>query len=288
VNLKIAVASGKGGTGKTTVAVALALALRSRIGRLQFLDCDVEEPNAALLLKPDGNGEIPVAQRIPEVDLKRCTGCGHCREVCRYNAVAVVNGKALIFENLCHACGGCFLACPEGAVSERDRVIGRIQAGARDNIEFLGGILNVGEPMATPVVRTLKRRATDCLLTILDAPPGTACPVIATIHGCDYCVLVTEPTPFGLYDLGLTVKVVKELGVPAGIVINKDDGSSGSIESYASEHNIPILMRIPLSRDIAVLYSRGFTLEQYDKGYETKFHRLYERVVSELCRDPSR
>jgi MinD superfamily P-loop ATPase len=167
-------------------------------------------------------------------------------------------------------------------------VIGRIQAGTRDNIEFLGGILNVGEPMATPVVRTLKRRATEGLLTILDAPPGTACPVIATVNGCDYCILVTEPTPFGLYDLGLAIEVVNELGVPAGIVINKDDGSSGSIGAYASEHNIPILMRIPLSRDIATLYSRGFTLEQADKSWETELHGLYERVVSELCRNPSK
>ena len=144
MNWKIAVASGKGGTGKTTVAVALALALRSRVEKIQFLDCDVEEPNAALLLRPRFNGDVPVTLRIPQVDLERCRGCGECCEVCRYNAVAVVNQKALIFENLCHACGGCVLACPEKALSERDKVIGKIETGDRDNLTFLRGVLSVG------------------------------------------------------------------------------------------------------------------------------------------------
>jgi MinD superfamily P-loop ATPase len=285
---RIAVASGKGGTGKTTVAVSLALALRSRVRQLQFLDCDVEEPNAALLLKPDPNGDVPVTLPIPQVDLERCTGCRQCHEVCRYNAVAVVNQKALIFGNLCHACGGCVLACPEKAISEKDRVIGKIESGTRDNVKFLAGILNVGEPMATPVVRKLKSRAREDLLTILDAPPGTGCPVIATVQDSDYCILVAEPTPFGLYDLDLMFKVVTELGIPAGIVINKDDGSSKSIEAYASQKAVPILMRIPLSRDIAVRYSKGFALDETDKRWDAEFHRLYEYVEGEVCRSPSR
>jgi MinD superfamily P-loop ATPase len=288
VNYKISVASGKGGTGKTTVAVALALALRNRVENVQLLDCDVEEPNAALLLRPKMNGGVPVTLRIPRVDLERCTGCGECCEVCRYNAVAVVNQKALIFENLCHACGGCVLACPEKAISEKDKVIGKIETGDRDNIDFLRGILNVGEPMATPVVRMLKSRARDNLLTILDAPPGTACPVIATVQDSDYCILVTEPTPFGLYDLDLMFKVVTELGIPAGIVINKDDGLSQDIEAYASKNDIRILMRIPLDRGIAVRYSKGFALNSTDKHWDTEFLRLYEKVVSEICRSQSR
>jgi MinD superfamily P-loop ATPase len=280
---KIAVASGKGGTGKTTVAVALALALRDEFEELQFLDCDVEEPNAALLLKPNLNGDVPVTRPVPKVALDRCTGCGECRAICRYNAVAVVNQKALIFENLCHGCGGCVLACPEGAVTETDKVIGKIVSGDRDNITFLSGILNVGEPMATPVVRMLKGRARSDIPTILDAPPGTACPVIATVQDCDYCILVTEPTPFGLYDLNLMFKVVTELGIPAGIVINKDDGSSHDLEAYAREKGMPILMRIPLSRDIAVLYSKGFALDQADSRWRSEFVKLYEDVVSDLC-----
>jgi MinD superfamily P-loop ATPase len=287
VSWKIAVASGKGGTGKTTVAAALALALRSKVERLQFLDCDVEEPNADLLLRPALNGGLPVSVRIPRVDLDTCSGCGQCREVCRYNAVAVVNGKALVFENLCHGCGGCVLACPERAISEEDKVIGRIDTGSRDNITFLRGVLNVGEPMATPVVRALRSRAGNDMLTVLDAPPGTACPVIATVKDCDYCILVTEPTPFGLYDLDLMFKVVTELGIPAGIVINKDDGSSEDIEQYASQNDIRILMRIPLSRETAVLYSKGFPLNHADKHWDGEFYRLYERVTNEICQNQS-
>jgi MinD superfamily P-loop ATPase len=287
VKWKIVVASGKGGTGKTTVAVALALALRHKIEKIQFLDCDVEEPNADLLLRPALNGGSPVSVSVPQVDLTRCTGCGECRRICRYNAVAVVNRKALIFENLCHSCGGCVLACPMQAISEKDKVIGRIDTGFRGNITFLRGVLNVGEPMATPVVRVLKSRAQDDLLTVLDAPPGTACPVIATVKDCDYCILVTEPTPFGLYDLNLMFKVVSELGIPAGIVINKDDGLSSDIEEYADENDIRILMRIPLSRDIAVRYSKGFPLNYADRHWDREFYRLYERVTNEICQTQS-
>jgi MinD superfamily P-loop ATPase len=283
VTATIGVASGKGGTGKTSVAVAMALALAKRGNWVQFLDCDVEEPNADLLLKPEFGAEYPVELSLPEVDESKCTGCEKCREVCEYNAVAVVKGKALIFENLCHACGGCTLVCPEGAIKERKKVIGRLNAGRLENMLFLKGTLNVGEPMATPVVRAVRARAKADVFTILDAPPGTACPVIATVKDCDYCLLVTEPTPFGLYDLDLMVQVVRELGVPAGIVINKDDAWSTNIENYASEQNLPILLRIPLSRDIAVLYSKGVPLNQTDSGLDDDFYRLYGKVENEIC-----
>ena len=286
MNVKIVVASGKGGTGKTTVATSLALAIRRKVENLQFLDCDVEEPNAGLLLKPELDGDVPVTLSMPVIDRVRCTGCGKCSEICRYNAMAVVNQQALVFQNLCHACGGCGLICPEEAISEEDRVIGRLETGKRDNITFLRGVLNVGEPMATPVVKALKARARDDMLTILDAPPGTACPVIATVKDCDYCVLVTEPTPFGLYDLDLMSKVVRTMNIPACIVINKDDGSSQDIEAYARENDIRILMRIPLSRDIAVNYAKGFPLNQTDRYWDTEFCRLYEKLENEICRSP--
>ena len=286
MNYKISVASGKGGTGKTTVAAALALAIQDKVEELQFLDCDVEGPNAGLLLKPRLNGDAPVTLRIPRVDSEKCIGCGKCSDVCRFNAVAVVNRKALVFENLCHACGGCVLACSEGAISEEDRVVGKIETGRCDNIAFLRGILNVGEPMATPVVRQLKSTAREDLLTLLDAPPGTACPVIATVKDSDYCILVTEPTPFGLYDLDLMFKVVSELGVPAGIVINKDDGSSQKVEAYAHERNIRVLMRIPYSRDIAVRYSKGFPLNYADRYWNAEFYELHRKVTNEICQSP--
>jgi MinD superfamily P-loop ATPase len=288
MTMKIVVASGKGGTGKTTVAVALALALSKEVRRLQFLDCDVEEPNAGLLLKPAFSESKSVTVPIPKVDLSRCTGCGRCRDICEYNAVAVVSEKALIFENLCHACGGCSLACPESAISEQARPIGTIDTGRRDNIRFLRGILRVGEPMATPVIRALRSEATGDAPAILDAPPGTACPVIATVSGCDYCILVTEPTPFGLYDLDLMVKVVEKLAIPAGIVINKDDDWSRHIEEYASENDIPILMRIPFSREIAVLYSKGVPLNEGNGHWDDDFLQLYGSVERKICQSQSR
>jgi MinD superfamily P-loop ATPase len=288
VTPRIAVASGKGGTGKTTVAVGLALALGKQGRPVQFIDCDVEEPNADILLKPNLEAEKPVEVLIPEVDESRCTGCGECREVCRFNAIAIVKGKVLIFKNLCHACGGCGLVCPEDAISEKQKTLGTTAAGQRDGIAFLKGTLNVGEPMATPVVRAVKARASDDTLTILDSPPGTACPVIATVKGCDYCLLVTEPTPFGLYDLDLMVRVVKQLGVPAGIVINKDDKWSVNIEEYASREHLPVLMRIPFSRETAALYSRGIPLNEADGGWDGEFQRLYTRIEREICKNQSK
>lgn len=293
----IAVASGKGGTGKTTVAAALALSLREVVSSLRFMDCDVEEPNGAVLLSPNIEGETPVVLKTPRVEPARCTGCERCREVCEFNAIAVVNQQAMIFDNLCHSCGGCMLACPEEAISEVGRTIGKIEFGHRDNMEFLSGVLNVGEAMATPVIRALKARGQDALgddraVTIIDAPPGTACPVIATVKDCDYCILVTEPTPFGIYDLDLMYQVVSELGIPAGIVVNKDDGAGLEagldIEAYAGDNDIPILMRIPLEREIAVQYSRGVPLVEVGDRWGNEFRGLYEKVRGELCQSPSK
>jgi MinD superfamily P-loop ATPase len=289
----IAVASGKGGTGKTTVAAALALSLREAVSRVRFMDCDVEEPNAAVLLKPDIEGDAPVILRTPRVEPARCSGCEQCRQICAFNAIAVVNRQALIFDNLCHSCGGCILACPEDAISEVDRTIGKIEFGRRDNIEFARGVLNVSEPMATPIIRALKARGNggggdDRDLTIIDAPPGTACPVIATVKDCDYCILVTEPTPFGIYDLDLMYQVVTELGIPAGIVVNKDDGDGLEIEAYAGDNDIPILMRIPLRRDIAVHYSRGVPLVEVDERWGGEFRAMYEKIRGDLWQSPSK
>jgi MinD superfamily P-loop ATPase len=284
----IAVASGKGGTGKTTVAVALALGLSKHGRSLQFVDCDVEEPDADLLLKPVPGEDEPVEVAVPQVEEAVCTGCGKCKEICRYNAVAVVKGKALIFENLCHACGGCLLVCPEGAVTEKKHRIGTVTAGKRDSIHFIKGALDVGEPMATPLVRAAKARADRERPAVLDAPPGTACPVIATVKGCDYCLLVTEPTPFGLYDLELMLRLVEELGLPAGIIINKDDDWSVHIERLAARYEFPVLMRIPFSREIAENYSRGVPLSEMDGAWDDEFFRLYGRLEHEICQNRPR
>jgi MinD superfamily P-loop ATPase len=278
----VAVASGKGGTGKTTVAVSLALSLGKVKGAIQFLDCDVEEPDAGLFLKARTDHQREITIAVPSIDSERCTGCGKCRDVCQFNAMAVVSGKALSFDSLCHGCGGCTLICPEGAITEVPKRIGTLEQGAAGNIAFMSGRLDIGQPQATPLVRALKAAASRDIPTILDSPPGTGCPVVETVKDCDYCILVTEPTPFGLYDLELMVKVLEILGIPSGIVINRDDGASATIEEYASRKDIPVLMRIPLRREIAEPLSRGIPLVEADSGWERKFLELFVKVEDSL------
>ncbi|MBC8449669.1 MAG: ATP-binding protein [Chloroflexi bacterium] len=276
----ITVASGKGGTGKTTVAVNLALALS---GHPVFLDCDVEEPNAALFLRPTITQRQEVGVLIPQVDLDKCTACGRCAEVCAYHAIAVVGQNVLIFPALCHGCGSCTLNCPEGAIREVLHVTGVIELGQAGAIAFGHGILNVGEAMAPPIIRQLKRRAipedaTDQVV-ILDASPGTACPVVESMRGADVVLLVTEPTPFGLHDLRLAVEVARdELGLPVGVVINRDGIGDRGVEAYCAAEDIPILMRIPFDRRIAEAYSEGVPLLQALPEYREQFANLYWQI----------
>jgi MinD superfamily P-loop ATPase len=280
--LKIGIASGKGGTGKTTVAVSLALTLEGLPIRVQFLDCDVEEPDAALFLKPDIDSTEEVTIPVPLIDEERCTGCGECAKVCQFNALAIVSGKALGFKNLCHGCGGCAFICPAEAIRETPNRIGSIEKGAVGSMAFMSGRLDVGEPKATPLVRSLKSAAGNGVPTILDSPPGTGCPVVETVRDCDYCILVTEPTPFGLYDLELMVKVLEVLGIPSGIVINRDNGESDIIDRFAAEKGIPVLMRIPFSREIAESLSRGIPLVVADTDWVGEFKRLAEQGAGDL------
>ncbi len=230
----IAVASGKGGTGKTTVATSLALSLAEDSAGLLFLDCDVEEPNAALFLKPAIEPGEEVGIQIPKVDYDRCTFCGRCAEVCVWHAIAVVGKKVLIFPELCHGCGSCTLNCPEGAIHEVLHGVGSLQAGQAGPIAFGHGILNVGQAMAVPIIRQLKAKhlvGGRNGVTILDASPGTSCPVVETMRGADFVLLVTEPTPFGLHDLRLTVQVARdELGLPVGVVVNRDGVGDAGVD----------------------------------------------------------
>jgi len=257
--MKIGIASGKGGTGKTTIATNMALSL----GEVQLLDCDVEEPNSGLFLKIDMKKIEDVTIRIPVIDNEKCSHCRKCSNFCQYNAIAVLPSDVLLFPELCHGCGGCTIVCPENAISEGERVIGAIEGGSTGKMEFLQGRMNVGEAMATPVIRTLKRRIEDERTVILDSRPGTACPVIETIGDVDFCILVTEPTPFGLHDLKLAIDVVVHLGVPYGVIINRDGMGDGKVEEFCAEKGIPVIMKIPHSLDIARLYSDGipFVLE---------------------------
>jgi len=249
----IAVASGKGGTGKTTVAVSLALAL----GDVQFADCDVEEPNAGIFLKPVISEKISVTLLVPEVDEKKCTGCRACAELCAYNALIVIEKRVLVFPQLCHGCGGCTLVCPAKAIAEKPREIGVIERGAAQSIDFMQGILNVGEPMATPIIKGLWKQLDRSKTVILDAPPGTSCPMIETVRGADFCILVTEPTPFGLNDLQLAVETVRELHLPFGIIINSAGIGNADVENYCTRESIKLLMKIPWDRRIAEGYSEG-------------------------------
>ena len=273
----ISIASGKGGTGKTTVAVNLALSLKN----IQFLDCDVEEPNAHIFLKPRIESKNKATILVPEIDEVKCTYCGKCREVCAYHAIAVLpgsNGKkgsVLVFPHLCHGCGACRLLCPQGAVKEVDREIGVIEIGAKGDMQFIHGRLNIGEAMSPPLIRQVKEYINATRTVIIDAPPGTSCPVITVVKGSDFCVLVTEPTPFGLNDLILAVEVLRKLQIPFGVVINRSDIGDGKVEAYCGNENIPVLMKIPFSREIAISYSKGIPIVEIDVSYKDKFNNLY-------------
>ncbi len=271
----ISVASGKGGTGKTTIATSMAFSVE---GAVQLLDCDVEEPNAHLFVRPDITGAEIIYTPVPEVNMNRCTLCGTCSEICRFNAIVVLGETILPFTELCHGCGGCMLACPEKAIRETGRELGVIEYGSRKGLEFIHGKLRIGEAMAPPLIRKVREYAKPGFLTIIDAPPGTSCPVIAAMSGADFILLVTEPTPFGLHDLKLAVGAVKLLDIPCGLVINRSDIGDGRVREYALAENIPVLMEIPFARGIAEAYSRGEVLAQISSGWKEKFQELSERI----------
>jgi len=276
----ISIASGKGGTGKTTVAVNLALSFKN----IQLLDCDVEEPNAHLFIKPRIKEEVKAYISVPEVDETKCKYCGKCREVCAYHAIAVLpgnegkKGSVLIFSHLCHGCGACSLLCPQSAIKEVNKEIGVIEIGEKDHMQFVHGRLNIGEAMSPPLIRQVKKYINPTRTVIIDAPPGTSCPVITAVKGSDFCVLVTEPTPFGLNDLILAVEVLRKLQIRFGVVINRSDIGDGKVDSYCKEENIPILMKIPFSREIAVSYSEGVPIVEKDPSYQDKFVNLYIKI----------
>lgn len=284
--LRIAVASGKGGTGKTTVAVSLTLALADR-GPVQLVNCDVEEPNAHLFLLPRIGQREPVELPIPEVNAERCTGCGACAQACRFGALAVIGKKVLVHPELCHGCGLCAMVCPTQAIAEVPRAIGWIERGEGKGVSFLQGVLNVGEPMATPIIRRLKQWIDPAVPAVLDTPPGTACPVIETLKGADFALLVTEPTPFGLHDLRLTVEVTRVLGMPAGVVISKDGIGTDAVECYCQEEGLPVLLRIPMDRGIAESYARGVPLVDAFPEWREPFRKLFERILDQLGREPA-
>jgi MinD superfamily P-loop ATPase len=257
----ISVASGKGGTGKTLVATSLALSLKDG-HRVTLLDCDVEEPNAHVFLKPAITGSETVSIPVPKIDEEKCTRCGKCAEVCAYNAIAVLGEHVLTFPQLCHGCGACSYLCPEKAITEEPRETGVVEWGQADGLEFTHGKLAIGEAMAPPLIRRVKQQADNQRTVIIDVPPGTSCPVVEAVKGSDFCILVTEPTPFGLSDLVLAVEMLRELNIPCGVVINRAGVGDDKVEEYCRKQNIPVLLTIPLDTNIARLYAKGVPLAE--------------------------
>ena len=272
----ISVASGKGGTGKTTIATSLALSM----GEVQFLDCDVEEPNAHIFLKPHIHQRKSVGILVPEVDKSNCSYCGKCAQVCEFNAIVVIKQKVLFFPALCHGCGGCSYICPEKAIGEVEREIGVIESGTAGTMDFSHGILNVGEPMAPPLIKQLKKLITNNRTVIIDASPGTSCPVVETVKDTDFCLLVTEPTPFGLNDLQLAVGMLRKLAIPFGVVINCADIGDKEVERYCESEAIPIEMTIPWDRRIAEAYSKGVPIVEALPDFKNTFSQLHKRIES--------
>ena len=273
----LSIASGKGGTGKTLVATSLALSLKDS-HKVRLLDCDVEEPNDHVFLKPVISGRETVNIPVPKVAEDKCTYCGRCAQVCAYHAIAVVGKRVLTFPQLCHGCGACSYLCPERAITEEPRETGVVEWGESDGVGFVHGILNVGEAMAPPVIRKVKEHGDNSGVVIRDVPPGTSCPVVEAIKGSDFCLLVTEPTPFGLNDLMLAVNTVHELKIPCGVIINRAGTGDAGVEKYCHKEGIPILLTIPLDTKIARLYSRGITLVAGMPEWKERFLELFEKI----------
>lgn len=271
----ISVASGKGGTGKTTVATNLAVSIGSGV---QLLDCDVEEPNAHLFLKPDIEHTETVFTPVPEIDRDKCSLCRKCAEICRFRVIAIAGEVILTFPELCHSCGGCTVVCPEGAITETGRELGVVEKGHFEAVGFVHGRLRVGEAMSPPLIRKVRSFVKPDTINIIDAPPGTSCPVIAAMKDTDFVLMVTEPTPFGLHDLKLAVEAVKLLGIPYGLVINRSDIGNDDVRQYAQDENLPILMEIPFDRKIAEAYSKGQLMVEAMPDWKAQFLALQDKI----------
>jgi MinD superfamily P-loop ATPase len=285
--MKIAIASGKGGTGKTMVATSLAISLAALEPDHPpyFIDCDVEAPNAHLFLNPILNEQQDVGLLIPSIDEAKCTHCGKCAEICQYHAIVVTSRRTLVFPQLCHGCGSCMALCPDEAIEEIPRRMGIVERGlAEACISFARGVLDVGEPMAVPVIRQLKGwvQPTPEQVVIYDAPPGTSCPVVETVRGSDYLLLVTEPTPFGLHDLRLASQVAQTLGISAEVIVNRENGPYPELDNFCDSHNLRVLLRIPFERAIAESIAQGKTLVEIHPEYIDLFCQMFTQITLQI------
>ena len=292
--MRIAVASGKGGTGKTTVSVALA---QSAIEDVYLLDCDVEEPNSGLFLKKEQSSIEKVTVLIPEVNKETCTLCGACSSFCQFNAIACIGKYAMVFPELCHSCGGCTLVCPVNAITEIPSIIGEkersiVQRKGSSPMNFIQGTLDIGKAMSPPVIRAVKKEAEDEIaknkaqetITIIDCPPGTSCPMGTAVSGCDYTILVTEPTPFGLHDLNIAVQTVRKMEIPFGVIINRSDAGDNRVVEYCKKEHIDLLLEVKEEMRIAQGYSRGMSLIESAQEYQKDFISVLKTIEQALER----
>ena len=276
--MRIAIASGKGGTGKTTVATNLAY-VAARLGQsVAYLDCDVEEPNGHIFLRPEIQESRPIEKLVPTIDLSRCNHCGACSRICRFGAIAALPKQTLVYPELCHACGGCELICPCDAISEVTRSIGTLRLGTSGKVRFVDGTLNVGEAMSPPAIHVVKEAGPEAELVLLDAPPGTSCPAIEAIRGSDLVILVTEPTPFGLHDLTLAVEMVRALKLPMGVVVNRAGMGDNAVLRYCAGHRVSVLGEIPDDRVVAEAYSRGAMIADAVPSFARRIKDLLQRI----------
>ncbi|MCB2229789.1 ATP-binding protein [bacterium] len=280
--IRIAIASGKGGTGKTTLATNLAVVCAQEGHRVTYADCDVEEPNGHLFLTPEPETRDDVSVLVPQLSPQGCSLCGICGTVCEFNAIAVLKSTVLVYPSLCHSCGACVTLCPEHAFHEQPRPIGFIRSGPVRGLSFLGGSLTIGEAQAPPVIRAIKRRLPENEIVIVDAPPGTSCPVVESVRGADYVVLMTEPTPFGLNDLRLAVGMLRELALPFGVVINRSDIGDSLVWDYCRQECVRILLEVPFSREIAQAYACGRLIVDESASYRAHMQIIYHQIRQEV------
>ena len=281
--MKIAIASGKGGTGKTTIATNLACSIARMGETVQYLDCDVEEPNGHIFLKPDVEETQNVTIGVPEVDAELCNGCGKCGQLCQYSAIICLKDTVMTFEQLCHSCGGCMAICPQTAIKEKQRKIGIAEFGRADGIYYGAGKLDIGAIQSPALIRHVKQKSMNNGTVVVDVPPGTSCPVIEGVKGADFVLLVTEPTPFGLNDLELAVEMVRALGLAFAVAINRCDIGDDRVVRYCRQQDIEILLEIPHDRLVAEAYSQGIKIVDALPGYEEKFLELYQKINASVA-----